>query len=165
MPNRIIVFILVLLALPACDGQAVNQLVEPQNKRESTVDVRDKTQKLKLAPLRASNHNPSATEAYQQKLHDVFIEGKGRVIRLLKDDNHGDRHQRFILRVSRGLTLLVAHNIDLAPRINALERGDTVQFRGEYVYNEKGGILHWTHHDPRQEIDGGWLIHQNKTYQ
>ena len=35
----------------------------------------------------------------------------------LPDDNKGTRHQRFILKLSSGQTLLVAHNIDLADKI------------------------------------------------
>ncbi|QOY51204.1 DUF3465 domain-containing protein [Candidatus Sulfurimonas baltica] len=40
----------------------------------------------------------------------------GDVIRVLSDDNTGSRHQRFIIRLSSGQTLLIAHNIDLAPK-------------------------------------------------
>jgi hypothetical protein len=91
--------------------------------------------------------------------------GSGTVIRLLADDNDGSRHQRFILRVQGGGTLLVAHNIDLAPRIPGLEVGDTVEFYGEYEWNDKGGVIHWTHHDPNGRHAGGWLKHGGRTYQ
>ena len=57
------------------------------------------------------------------------------------------------------------HNIDIAPRVDALEVDDSVRFNGEYVWNEKGGVVHWTHHDPRGRHASGWLIHNNKTYQ
>src|SRR5690554_372386 len=58
--------------------------------------------------------------------------GTGVVTRILPDDNNGSRHQRFILEVGDGRTLLIAHNIDLAPRIAGLQVGDTVEFYGEY---------------------------------
>jgi Protein of unknown function (DUF3465). len=51
----------------------------------------------------------------------------------LPDDEQGSRHQRFILRLASGRTLLVAHNIDLAPRIDGLQVGDQVAFSGEYI--------------------------------
>jgi hypothetical protein len=91
--------------------------------------------------------------------------GSGTVVRVLSDDNEGSRHQRFILRVPGDRTLLIAHNIDLAPRIAGLEVGDTVEFYGEYEWNDKGGVIHWTHHDPNGRHVDGWLKHDGRTYQ
>lgn len=107
----------------------------------------------------------SVADAYAQQKSDVQVSGSGTVTRILKDDHHGNRHQRFILRLEGGLTLLVAHNIDLAPRIDSLKVGDTVGFYGEYEWNNKGGVLHWTHHDPAGRHPGGWLKHLDRTYQ
>jgi hypothetical protein len=86
-----------------------------------------------------------------------LIEGLGTVTRVLADDNDGSRHQRFILELPSGRTLLVAHNIDLAPRVEGLSVGDRVSFRGEYEPNDRGGVLHWTHHDPAGRHPSGWL--------
>ncbi len=74
---------------------------------------------------------------------------------VLKDDNDGSRHQKFIVELPNTMTVLVAHNIDLAPRIERLQKGDTVGFNGEYEYSEKGGVIHWTHHYPQQRHEGG----------
>src|SRR5690606_40882002 len=52
--------------------------------------------------------------------------GTGVVTRILSDDNDGSRHQRFILEGGGGRTLLIAHNIDLAPRVAGLQVGDKV---------------------------------------
>jgi hypothetical protein len=94
----------------------------------------------------------------------VQLEGEGTVTRILPDDLNGARHQRFIVRLASGQTLLMAHNIDIASRIDGLEVGDSVRFKGEYVWNAKGGIVHWTHHDPQGRHVAGWLIHNGKTY-
>jgi len=91
--------------------------------------------------------------------------GRGVVVRILSDDNDGSRHQRFILRLASGRTLLVAHNIDLAARVANMEIGDTVEFNGEFETNPQGGVIHWTHHDPRGMHIDGWLRHKGRTYQ
>ena len=83
----------------------------------------------------------------------------------MADDNRGSRHQKFLVKVATGQTLLFAHNIDLAPRIDAINVGDTVEFRGEYEYNPKGGVVHWTHHDPRGKHYAGWILHNGKRYE
>lgn len=93
------------------------------------------------------------------------VAGSGIVVRILSDDNDGSRHQRFILELASGQTVLVAHNIDLAPRIAGINRGDTVEFNGEFESNPQGGVIHWTHRDPRGMHVGGWLKHEGRTYQ
>ncbi len=109
--------------------------------------------------------NQALAEAYENRRSDVQVRGSGVVLKTLADDNKGSRHQRFILSMDSGKTLLVAHNIDLAPRIDSLRKGDTVEFYGEYEWDSRGGIVHWTHHDPRGRHVGGWLKHNGKTYQ
>lgn len=113
---------------------------------------------------------PTATDtllaqAYQQRRSNLQITGSLPVSRILPDDNDGSRHQKFILQTSTGQTILIAHNIDLAPRIPNLQVGDTVEFYGEYEWNEKGGVIHWTHHDPGNRHPHGWLRHNGRTYQ
>lgn len=104
-------------------------------------------------------------QAFEARRSNYQLEGSGTVTRLLADDNDGSRHQRFILSVGAGQTVLVAHNIDLAPRIQNLNVGDVVQFYGEYEWNERGGVIHWTHHDPQGRHPEGWLKHAGRTYQ
>jgi len=102
--------------------------------------------------------------AFENKLRNIQVTGSGRVKALLKDDLKGSRHQKFILRVPSGHTILIAHNIDLAPRIDSIQKGDRVDFSGEYEWNEKGGVVHWTHHDPDNKHTGGWLKHNGRMY-
>ncbi len=122
---------------------------------------------VSLPGLSSSTQNDDLAlqHAFNNRQSDLQVQGEGVVIKVLSDDTKGSRHQRFILRLGWGQTLLVAHNIDLAPRISGLNRGDKVAFYGEYEWNEKGGVLHWTHHDPGGRHIGGWLKHDGKTYQ
>ncbi|MHB8051442.1 MAG: DUF3465 domain-containing protein [Coriobacteriia bacterium] len=103
--------------------------------------------------------------AYEDRRNDLQVAGSGTVIRTLADDHDGSRHQRFILELESGHTLLIAHNIDVAPRIPDVREGDTVEFYGVYEYNDQGGVIHWTHHDPEGLHEGGWLKHEGAIYQ
>ncbi|MEO6462600.1 MAG: DUF3465 domain-containing protein, partial [Candidatus Eisenbacteria bacterium] len=87
----------------------------------------------------------------------------GTVDRLLRDDTKRPRHQRFVVRVGAEHTVLVAHNIDLAPRV-PLKRGDPIAFRGEYVWNDQGGVVHWTHRDRRDKTAGGWIVWKGQNF-
>ncbi len=103
--------------------------------------------------------------AFEAKRNDVLVEGEGTVEKVLRDDTKGSRHQRFLLALDSGHTLLFAHNIDLAPRIPDLRRGDRIRFKGEYEWNERGGVVHWTHHDPAGRHPGGWLQRGDRVYE
>jgi hypothetical protein len=115
----------------------------------------------------SSPQGPSTAvqQAYDNRQSDIQVQGEGIVIGVLPDDVDGSRHQRFILELSHGNSLLIAHNIDLAPRVKGLKKGDKIGFYGEYEWNPKGGVLHWTHHDPAGRHAGGWLKHDGQTYQ
>jgi hypothetical protein len=111
-------------------------------------------------------HNDGGvTAAVQNQASNVQVEGEGVVIKELPDDLQGSRHQRILLRLASGGTLLVAHNIDLAPRVDGIREGDTVRFYGVFEWNEKGGVVHWTHHDPAGQHVSGWLKHKGRTFQ
>jgi molybdopterin converting factor small subunit len=83
-----------------------------------------------LPPTLKAN-NQTLNNAYQNQQSDVQVNGSGTVIRTLTDDLKGSQHQRFLVKLASGNTILIAHNIDLAPRINALREGDMIEFYGE----------------------------------
>jgi hypothetical protein len=93
------------------------------------------------------------------------VRGSGTVVRILADDDNGSRHQRFIIQIQSGRTLLIAHNIDLAPRVAGIRKGDTVEFNGEFEPNPQGGVIHWTHLDPQGSHVAGWLKYNGRMYQ
>lgn len=103
--------------------------------------------------------------AHRYTLQDdsTMIEDAGQVIQLLSDDDIGSRHQRFIVRLSSGQTLLIVHNIDLVKRV-PISIFDRVRFKGEYEFNARGGLVHWTHQCPRNEHEAGWIEHEGVVY-
>lgn len=103
-------------------------------------------------------------QAYNELESDLQIEGSARIKKLLPDDLKGSRHQRFIIELSHGQTILIAHNIDLAPRVPDLKVGDSIRFYGEYEWNNQGGVIHWTHKDPQGKHPHGWLEYNGLRY-
>lgn len=104
-------------------------------------------------------------KAFRNRQSDLIVVEEGRVFKVLADDTKGSQHQRFLVELSSGLTILIAHNIDLAPRVSRLKSGDFIRFKGEYEWNEKGGVVHWTHHDPAKRHTGGWVELDGKRYE
>lgn len=121
-----------------------------------------------LASLCATNsfaNDSVLKQVYESQTSNIQVQGRGTVVQLLPDDNDGSKHQRFILKLENQQTLLIAHNIDLAPAVANLLVGDIVEFYGEYERNRKGGVIHWTHHDPQGRHADGWLKHGGHIYQ
>ena len=90
------------------------------------------------------------------EIDSVFLDMDGTLL-----DLHFDNH---FWREHVPLRYAEKHNIDIATRI-PLAEADPVAFRGQYEWNERGGVVHWTHHDPRGEHTPGWLKHEGRTYQ
>jgi len=104
------------------------------------------------------------TDAYRDHRSRVEVCGQGVIAKVLRDDTVGSRHQRFIVRVAQGQTVLIAYNFDIAPRIEGLHSGSPIQFVGEYEWNGQGGVVHWTHHDPSGRHAPGWILYGGKEY-
>ena len=121
--------------------------------------------KPRRSPRTLSASDEALARAFEQRTSSVQVEGRGVVQRVLSDDNDGGRHQRFVVALASGQTLLIAHNTDLAPRVAGLRKGDAVSFSGEYEWNAEGGVIHWTHYDPSKRHPTGWIKHKGKVYQ
>ena len=121
---------------------------------------------VELAPNNVADAPDLAAlhQAIAERAHDRWLQGRALVRKTLADDNDGSRHQRFLLDVGGGRTVLVAHNIDLAARA-PVAAGTLVGFRGAFIHNDKGGVLHWTHRDPSGRKPGGWLEVDGRRYE
>ena len=116
------------------------------------------------APSTTTTNVFSLPESITLPADEEWMSGQGEIIKILPDDTKGSKHQKFILRVSHSQTLLFAHNIDLAPRVDPIHEGDIISFRGQYETNSRGGVIHWTHHDPKGRHEGGWLKSNGDTF-
>jgi len=113
----------------------------------------------------AARSDDAIGRAFADRRSNVQVQASGAVVKVLVDDEDGSRHQRFIVQLPSGQTVLIAHNTDLAPRVAPLSAGDTVEFKGEYEWNDKGGVVHWTHRDPARSHPGGWIRRDGATFQ
>jgi hypothetical protein len=113
----------------------------------------------------ASKSDEILADAFKNHASDIEVLGQGTVVRILPDDNSGKRHQRFIIRLATGQTLMIAHNIDIAQRISGLQEGDEIRFSGMYEWNDQGGVIHYTHRDPGGRHVGGWLECKGQKYE
>lgn len=115
-----------------------------------------------------SPHGTSGSERVAQAFaaHEsgVVVTVEGTVDRVLADDRDESRHQRLLLRLADGATVLVAHNIELAERV-PVKVGERLRLRGQYEWNERGGVLHWTHRDPRGDHPAGWIEHAGRRFE
>jgi hypothetical protein len=165
--HYLFILCLVYSALAAADNGAIVKCIHADGTVVYTNQKCEsgKAEKVKLRSGSAVSSAVSAEFAFAAAQSHVEVSGEGVVVKLLADDKAGGRHQRFILKLPSGQTLLVAHNVDLASRIDTLQQGDVIQFYGEYLWNEQGGLLHWTHRDPKGKHPEGWLLHNGKRYQ
>ena len=103
-------------------------------------------------------------KAFDSQQSNIQVKQSGRIAKILRDDDHVPRHQRFVVELGSGQKVLIAHNIELAPRVEGLKEGEAITFYGEYEWNNKGGVVHWTHRDPRRSHPDGWLLYGNRKY-
>jgi hypothetical protein len=106
----------------------------------------------------------SVEDAFQTRKTGIMLTTEGVVEKVLIDEAEGSRHQRFVIRLRSGQSLLVVHNLDLAPRVDDLQVGAPVKLRGEYLWSDKGGRVHWTHKDPTGRHAAGWIEVRGRRY-
>ena len=75
-------------------------------------------------------------------------------------------HEGFLMTLRSGCdsVVRVEVNTDLAGTF-PVARGDAVTVKGVYEYYPRGGVIHWTHHDPRGRHEAGFIEIGGKTYE
>jgi len=102
-------------------------------------------------------------DAQTQQLRRVEVTTFVQVLRLLPTDENGWRHQKFLIRLNNGTTVLVANDLTMGQMV-PVNPGDIVEIKGEYIWTRRGGVLHWTHHTDDAH-PGGWIRLGGKVYQ
>ncbi len=97
-----------------------------------------------------------AKEAYLHQRSNLFLTVEGEVAKILRDDIQGTPHQRFMIMTPEGQTILIVHNLQLAPRV-PLQPGLKLRIHGEYQWNSRGGLIHKTHHATKRHVPSGWI--------
>ena len=113
--------------------------------------------------------NGAVYAAWSEHRSHVEVTASGSVAHVLGTRaGPSGEHEGFLLHLrgaaGRGLTVRVEDNTDLTGPI-PLQAGSDVEVRGEYVYDPRGGLIHYTHRDPRLHHPAGYVRVEGKVYQ
>ncbi|MEO6990055.1 MAG: DUF3465 domain-containing protein [Candidatus Baltobacteraceae bacterium] len=105
--------------------------------------------------------NGAVAAAWQAHRSHVEVTASGSVARVLGTRvGPSGAHEGFLLHLrgaeGRGLTIRVEDNVDLTGPI-PLRAGDDVEVHGEYIFDPRGGLVHYTHRDPRGHHPSGYV--------
>ena len=103
--------------------------------------------------------NEQIADAFARRASGLEVTAQGQVERLLSDEPGPDgAHERFVIRLDGGTqTVLIEHNISIAPRV-PVTSGAEITVHGEYVWNDQGGLIHFTHPDPQHTHEDGYIM-------
>ncbi|MBD5654093.1 MAG: DUF3465 domain-containing protein [Candidatus Eremiobacteraeota bacterium] len=121
------------------------------------------------AATSADAGNGAIYDAWRAGRSHVEVTASGTIARVLGTrPGRISAHEGFLLHLrgaaGRGLTVRVEDNVDFTGAI-PLQPGADVVARGEYVYDSRGGIVHYTHRDPRGRHAAGYVETGGKLYQ
>lgn len=102
-------------------------------------------------------------QAQSQHLKHVEVLVTAQVYKILPTDHYGIPHERFLIKLNNNTTVLIAHNLNMAPSA-PLNSGQEVTIKGEYIWNNLGGVIHWTHHTDTPYHVGGYILSNGITY-
>ena len=123
---------------------------------------------LLLGPACAATtpDNAAVERDYAEKRSTVEVTAEGAVTSVLADDSGpSGTHQRFIIRLAGATqTVLVDNNVTIGQRVPVAPADDVI-VHGEYIWNDQGGLIHYTHHDPAPAHEGGWIELKGVHYQ
>lgn len=114
-------------------------------------------------PRRGSDSGSRRVPSLGKNDSGIWVKLSGHIVRLLPDDDIDGGHQRLVIDIGNGRTLLVTHNLALSDRVPA-GIGDRLYLRGRFEWNERGGLVHWTHDDPFRKEPAGYIRFRGSTF-
>jgi len=119
---------------------------------------------ISKAQADSSGTDAQIVQALNSQQQSRYVQGDGMVVtQVLPDDTVGLQHQKWIVRLSNGKTLLAVYNTDMCPRV-PVQVGDIVSMGGMFIWTDQGGLIHWLHYDPRGNHPNGYVILNGKSY-
>ncbi len=109
-------------------------------------------------------------DAYSAQRSRLEVVADGTVTRILGPSTPlragSSPHEGFLLRLASGCSLVVRveANTDFTGPI-PLSQGQRIAVKGEYEYYPRGGVVHWTHRDPRGRHEGGYIEAGGQVYE
>ncbi len=163
----LLALIITLFALSACDSDGSGGNTRHARSQYEDEDSSN-SRNLSASPIPPgvveAQDDHEIVQAQNAGVRDCEVTGRAVVRKLLKDDVVAPRHQRFLLELTNGTTILVAHNTDVAPKV-PIQEGDQLVIHGAFIANPKGGVIHWTHHSTSPRHEGGYIDFNGGRYQ
>lgn len=102
--------------------------------------------------------------AIQNKKNAYFVEAANlSVTQLLPDDTQGLPHQKWVATLSNGLKIQIVYNLNMGLKV-PIKVGDKFAVGGQFIWTDQGGLVHWTHEDPKQVRPDGYVMYNNVIY-
>jgi Protein of unknown function (DUF3465) len=114
-----------------------------------------------------SPNDRALCDAYSAGRSQVEVVADGTVTRVLGvAPGRVSPHEGFLLKLASGCSLVVRveANTDFTGSI-PLTEGQRVAVKGEYEFYPRGGVVHWTHRDPRGRHEGGYISAGGQVYE
>ncbi|MEO6836354.1 MAG: DUF3465 domain-containing protein [Candidatus Tumulicola sp.] len=115
----------------------------------------------------ATPNDAVVCDAFRAGRSHVEVVADGTVTRVLGvKAGRTSPHEGFLMKLGSSCDTIVRveANTDFTGAF-ALARGDRVTVKGEYEFYPLGGVIHWTHRDPRGRHEGGYVEAGGETYQ
>src|SRR5690606_11841061 len=75
---------------------------KPQTENLSKTEYQRAAVESRSSNFQTQNDDEKIQQAFQQQKSDIQVQSSGRVKAILRDDNNGSRHQKFILQLGNG---------------------------------------------------------------